>query len=132
MSDIMDKIATHLGFLGYNIEPIVGLEGGVLASSNQYLNVIYQEKGYGILFTYLLTIDENKRDKLGMLNAINAYNNKLLVSRSYVTDDLNFIFIESTFPLSYDKTTFGTFVNAIQRDSANAFNEEIGLKNYIK
>jgi hypothetical protein len=132
MSDIMDKITNHLEFLGYSIEPITGLEGALLAKSNKNLNVVYQEKGYGVLFTHLLTMDKNKKDKLGMLNAINAYNNKLLVSRSYVTDGVDFIFLEATYPLSYDKTTFGVFVDAIQRDSANAFDEGIGLKNYIE
>lgn len=129
---MMDKITTHLEFLGYKIEPLKGDFDGLLATNSKYLNFMYQEKGYSILFTYLLqTKDIIRKDRPGALNTINVYNNKALVSRCYMTEDSNFVILEATYPLSYDKTTFGLFVEAIQHDSMNAYNEEIGLKKYI-
>jgi hypothetical protein len=127
----MDKITAHLEFLGYKSEPLNGVDG-LLATSNKYLNFMYQERGFGILFTYLIqTNDNNRKDRSGILNAINTFNSKVVVSRGYVNDDSTYILLEATYPLSYDKTTFGIFIDTIQRDTANVYNEEIGLKNYI-
>jgi len=130
MSDIMDKITNHLEFLGYEIEPLQGDTVGLLAKSNKYLNFAYQEKAFGCLFTYLFpTNGNNKKDELGMLNAVNNFNAVAIISRCYVTGD--FVIVDAMYPLAYDKTTFGTFLDVLQQEAFTVHAKDGELKNYL-
>jgi hypothetical protein len=126
----MDKIGNHLEFLGYEIKPLQGEAVGLLATSNKYLNFAYQEKAFGCLFTYLFpTNGNNKKDSCGMLNAVNKFNTLALISRCYVTGD--YVIVDAMYPLSYDKTTFGTFIDILQQEALNVHANDGELKNYL-
>ena len=130
---VLDSIAGHLEFLGYEItkDPEKKL---FRAKHARQPNLRVRELGGGILFTTVWGGNETaKSDGAGFLRAINALNEKAVVARFYTDhddSDLGF-FVEAWQPSLYDKCKFGEFLDALRHDFQLLGDEEVDIKKYL-
>jgi len=86
----------------------------------------------GILFATIFACDDNaKRDRSSYLELINSLNNKAAIARFYADEDSDF-FIEAWHPDHYDRTGFGIFIEAWDRDCALLAKSWLEASKYLK
>jgi hypothetical protein len=125
---IMDQIANHLEFLGYQIEKKE--DSSIRARHDRWLNLIIDEETRGILFSsFFRTNDLAKIDKTGFLEIVNSLNAKSYVLRFYADKDYDLV-MDALFPKFYDKVVFGNFIDGVNQNSLSVYND--ALKKYLK
>jgi hypothetical protein len=114
MSNNLDQMANHLQFLGYEVKT----EGELrIAKHPKKMNVMLRLNRGGVLFTAINGVkDEAKNNRGGYLNFINMLNSKASVVRFYADKDSDF-FMEAWYPDYYDRTMFGTFIDAWETET---------------
>ena len=113
ITNTLEQMSTHLQFLGYEIVRDDKLTRARHASK---YNIILRPLAGGVLFTSIFGCSDNaKRNRAGYLDMINSMNNKAGVARFYADKDSDF-FIEAWLPDHYDRTEFGAFLEAWDRD----------------
>lgn len=129
MADAVDQICTHLEFLGYEI---ARRDGGAVAAKHQtHFNVVFRQYPYGILFSVFFGINaEGKARKEHVSLRCNAFNKESRVTRAYLDEDVDLV-LEATFPLIYDKTAFGVFIEAFNVDLRMFSKDTVNLAEFM-
>lgn len=114
LDQTLDQIAGHLQFLGYETSQ----DGeSMIAKHAQKMNVMFKNLKGGILFMTLMSCQNSaKSDEIGYLRFINLLNTSAAVVRFYTDKDFYF-HIEAWYPKSYEKTEFGIFWDAWEKES---------------
>lgn len=133
-NSILDKIANHLEFLGYEIEQEVEEDGKAefRALHPKFYNIFVRELGFGvILMAYLNANDDGKMQPDKVYRCVNAFNQSARVARGYMDKDFDFV-MEAWFPSHYDKVTFGRFMESYNADTRLIFDEMVQMELYLK
>ena len=126
ISDIV-QISEHLEFLGYAISP--DGEEAVHAKHSRRPNFVARVFNGGCLMTaWYDTIAEAVVNREGFLEAINDLNVQATVARYYVDKEFDFA-VEAFYPLPYERTTYGRFLDLWDRDFARVV--ESGIDQYL-
>lgn len=108
MSTDLDRVKSHLEFLGYQVSDEG--EGRVGAKHAVRPNLVARDFRGGCLITaYFRGGSLGGRDRLGFLNAINALNSPAAVARFYADDDGD-LATEAFYNYPYDRSSFGQFM----------------------
>lgn len=112
-SSVLDDMATHLEFLGYEL---VRDSDWVGARHRTKLNLRLRDFAGGVLLSAVLfgnaAAKENRLDYLSFLNTMNQ---KAAVARFYADDDSDCT-MEAWHPGLYERSKFGDFVSQWERD----------------
>jgi hypothetical protein len=132
-ASVLESIASHLEFLGYEISTIPEKKA-FRAKHARQPNLMVRESGGGILFTTIWRANETaKSDRAGFLHGINAMNEQAMVARFYTDhdeSDLGF-FIEAWYPDFYDKCRFGEFLEVLRHDFHLLGDDDIDMKRFL-
>jgi hypothetical protein len=127
--EILNEMITHLEFLGYGV---VQEEGSIWATHPKYINLVFSDFGFGILFKAFFAFTEEAKDnRAEVLEMVNQFNFQASLCKAYVDDDFD-LALEACFPRVYDKTAFGVFIDSLNTDVRLIFEEEINLHTYLK
>jgi hypothetical protein len=112
--NLLESIATHLEFLGYEITP---KEDILQCRHARKYNLLVRRLSGGFLFTTIFAGDKefDGLNNIDLLKSLNFLNKEAIVSRFYVDDDCD-LFMEAWYPDYYDRIAFGLFFDILERD----------------
>jgi hypothetical protein len=117
----MKQICDHLNFLGYEITKENKL---TIAKHHRKMALFIEESLEIVMIASIFTSGEMaKSDKVGYLEFINSLNRDAFLTRVYIGMATNLIF-EASFQGIYDKTTFGRFLEILDRDTRGQLNNK--------
>lgn len=126
---LMDQIAAHLDFLGY--ETSWGEDRVLFARHPRHFNLIVKDYAFGVLFTTFFKInDKGFTRRNDVHQAVNAYNRLARVCRGYLDKDFDLV-VEAYFPNYYDKGVFGSFMDTLNEDLRALADEGVGLRQFV-
>jgi len=125
----IDQITTHLEFLGYKFQKLVE-SGGFVATHQTKNTFFFAEKAGGIAFVNFLGINAKGKNNQGeMLKLINAYNEGTIVIKCYISDER--LILSAYHPNSYDRSSFGNFIDSFNRDLDFSVSRDLNLVQYL-
>ena len=128
-SPLIQKISSHLEFLGYEL---TRREKSIRAVHAKKMNMNYRPFNGGVLISaYYGTSGLAKRDREGYFLFINKINEKASVARCYNDSDDDFC-LEAWYPGNYDKGRFGTFMDLWERDTLHRLGELSEASDYLE
>jgi len=118
VNPVLDQMSTHLEFLGYEVTRD---EEKVRARHARNADLVLRPFEGGILFTSIFGCkDEARKNRVGYLSLINSLNQKAAVVRFYADEESD-LFIEAWHPNSYDRVSFGHFMDLVNGDIDHLF-----------
>jgi hypothetical protein len=123
LDDNLEKICSHLEFLGYNLEKIKSkdntLNDSVIAQHSQKNSVFILRVSPNIIL-FKISLSTNKKHVQAMDAFINEANKILVFSKIYTELDKNtkevILRIEALYTSDYHKAAFGEFFEALNTD----------------
>jgi len=130
-NQIIDKIASHLEFLGYQLEK----RGEYLFASHAKRVNLWVRSGSGGFFVQgVYKVGKSaKADRNGFLEAMNELNSKSIIVRFW-TETKNeepSLFMDIWIPNSYDKAVFGTIMDSWHYDTGTLLFQVDSIKNFF-
>lgn len=121
---LLKQIAEHLEYLGYSVE--MSSASTVIARSTTKFNVRVRMFRSGFLFQSLIAMDKElvEKDVLAYFTLINKLNAQAGLLRFY-DDEYSSLYCEYWHPGTYEKTTFGAFVELFNADIQGLLFEKV-------
>lgn len=130
MPSVLDKVATHLKFLGYEVENNK-VATVIIATHPTKPDIFIVPTNFGNLY-YLGRYEINSLGlkQIGkVLEHINLFNSTSMVLRCFLNDE-NIIMFEAFYPNLYEKAAFGLFIETISYEITLMAKEDINLIEY--
>lgn len=121
IEDLFKKVIDHLEYVGYKRVDYNTKEGWTTAflTSDKYSNMIIRcKKGSGLLFSARYNLNKEKvvANTPRLLEIINEGNGKSVLTNFCILDEESTLICFGWYPEVYDKTSFGSFIDLLNRD----------------
>jgi len=124
-----DQIASHLEYLGYDVE---NKEDHIFAKHAKYLNILVKFLDDGTSIYGLYSMSESaKNDRAGVLEAINKFNLESYCTKFFMFEDASTLCISAWIPGEYEKLSFGKIMSRFNDDLIKV-RINSGLEQYIR
>lgn len=128
---VLEKMAAHLEFLGYQIE---NKGESVFATHPQKTNILIRPGSGGFFIQALYNVGKKaEQDRIGFLEALNELNSKAIVARFWAQprDKEPSLGIDVWVPSIYDKVAFGTFLEFWHYDTVTLLYQNELIKEFF-
>ncbi len=114
MTAVLDDVKDHLEFLGYRVKEKPEAEGVYGATHDKRWHFVFNEQVGGIFFRSFVPTDDVATNA-ELESFVNDLHTKAIVARFYIDEDGD-LAIEAWWPNIYERSAFGTFVDAWNQD----------------
>lgn len=130
MSETFDQIINHLEFIGYEVAKKEN--NFFIVTHPTHFDIFIEEFKIGVQFVSPFSInEEGQKNILAVYECMNLYNLRSKVTWLAFTKEYRML-VTALYPLCYEKTAFGIFMDVFNMDCGRMFSDEVGLSKYIK